>query len=623
MKRRGEDERFFTDFGGRFHGRLSAVVPARRGLGEATQTTGTAAQCRCLIKVEYHPDLMGLLEEGMLVAVKNFKPRTREGGERYTLMEVSRVWPIHYGLSGLSDQSYYPMQFEIIQQSESDWGREDSSVMMIEMTAVPINYDLIIYPDREEPEFRKGFSYPIPASEAHILNERMIHLMYNKSIIEKLGIRMEELTEEARGNPRLGVIKMFEAEESRIPLFIDFENLVRYHFGVFAFTGGGKSNLLSNILRRILYHTPDIKVVLFDISCEYPFLLLDILTDPSIPSKVILENRVESAEQLFNTTVKPRRYEDDRRALRGYELLLEEGRVGFYTKPRYVVPTYGDFLSQLKAQRGQSSDRPHYLDAINVIERAILGYMEEHGLTEDMRVDEAFVRYIDGVATEAVNQFRVSEKSGLYSWATTRSSLLEVIKMSRKEKAERRGGYSVEQILDLLEGEERLICISIADAVTIKELVIQLTRAMLARRKRRFQVKPYILFVFDEAQEFIPDMQSSGVDRRCSKQVETLLRQGRKYGLGGCVATQRLAYLNTNALQQLHTYFIGTLPRPYDRSLISSTFMIDEGILERTLEFAPGEWLLSSFIATGMENVPIFLRADNAEDELEAFLSRL
>ena len=93
--------------------------------------------------------------------------------------------------------------------------------------------------------------------------------------------------------------------------------------------------------------------------------------------------------------------------------------------------------------------------------------------------------------------------------------------------------------------------------------------------------------------------------------------------MGGCVATQRIAYLNTNALQQLHTYFIGTLPRPYDRELISNTFMIDQGILERTLQFAPGEWLVSSFIATGMENVPIFIRADNAELELDAFLSSI
>ena len=77
--------------------------------------------------------------------------------------------------------------------------------------------------------------------------------------------------------------------------------------------------------------------------------------------------------------------------------------------------------------------------------------------------------------------------------------------------------------------------------------------------------------------------------------------------------------MNTNALQQLHTHFVGTLPRPYDGSVVSNTFMIDQGISEKTLEFALGEWLLSSYIATGIENVPIFIRVDNAENELEKF----
>lgn len=39
--------------------------------------------------------------------------------------------------------------------------------------------------------------------------------------------------------------------------------------------------------------------------------------------------------------------------------------------------------------------------------------------------------------------------------------------------------------------------------------------------------------------------------------------------------------------------------------------MIAQGILEKTLEFTPGEWLLSSYIATGIENVLIFIKADN------------
>ena len=116
--------------------------------------------------------------------------------------------------------------------------------------------------------------------------------------------------------------------------------------------------------------------------------------------------------------------------------------------------------------------------------------------------------------------------------------------------------------------------------------------------------------------------QARGIERECTERIEKLMRQGRKYGVGTCLATQRIAYLNTNALQQLHTYFVGPLPRPYDRSLVSNTFTIDQGILEKTLEFAPGEWLLSSYIATGMENVPIFIKADNAENEITEFLGR-
>jgi DNA helicase HerA-like ATPase len=159
------------------------------------------------------------------------------------------------------------------------------------------------------------------------------------------------------------------------------------------------------------------------------------------------------------------------------------------------------------------------------------------------------------------------------------------------------------------------------DPNVIKSLAIDLSKLVLLSRKREFRVEPSILFVFDEAQEFIPAYDKArGIEKECTVQIETLLRQGRKYGLGGCVATQRIAYLNTNALQQLHTYLVGPLPRPYDRSLVSNTFTIDQGILEKTLEFAPGEWLLSSYTATGMDNVPIFVRADNAEVEIEQFL---
>lgn len=612
----------FTDFNGKFRARLAAVIPRFFGGGADSKVTGTSARYQCRVKIEYQKDLMGLLEEGMLLAVRNFK-QVGKAEVRYTLMEISRVWPEHFGLRGLSDHGYYPMQFEIIEQSEGDWQTDDTSTMMIQIDAIPINYDLLMK-SSDSFEFIRGFSYPVVGSHAYLLNSNMINYMYNKRIMEQLGVNMIRTVEDARVDPRLGLVKMFEASKTVIPIYVDFEKLVRYHFGVFAFTGGGKSNLTSNILRRVLLHTnrENTKIVLFDISCEYAFLLLDLLSDPTFSSKIVLEHRVDSAEQFFNSVVKPREYEGDERIITELQRIIKQGKVTYYTKPKQKVPKYVQFLEELSAQRKDNVGKPHYMNAIDKIHDSVLEYMEINGLSEGQEINEAFVKHIDEVAQEAVQQFRVHDKSGLYAWATTRTTILDIIKNKCAKEIAEKAGVTAEKIRELMEDKStRLICISISDPYSIKELAIALIQELLSRRKRNFKVKPYILMVFDEAQEFIPATgDSGGIDKKCSRQVETLLRQGRKYGLGVCISTQRIANLNTNALQQLHTYFVGTLPRPYDRLLISDTFMIDKGILEKTLEFAPGEWLLSSYIATGIENVPIFIKADNTEKEIEKHL---
>ncbi len=610
----------FTNFDGRFNARLAAVIPRFFAVAEETKLAGTGARYQCRVKVEYQKDLMALLEEGMLVAVRNFK-QIEEGSERYTLMEISRIWPEHFGLRGLSDHGYYPMQFEIIEQSEEDWGTNDKTTMMIQIDAIPINYDLIL-DKHSDFKFAKGFSYPVVGGPCYVLNSEMINRIYNQKIAEKLGADTSKTVEDAKADPRLGLIKMFEASKTAIPIYVDFEKLVRYHFGVFAFTGGGKSNLMSNILRRLLLHTENPKVVVFDISCEYAFLLLDVLADPNVKAKVILENRIDSVQQFFDSVVKPNEYENDARTKAGLKAIMDQKKLSHFIKPRQLVPTFGQFMDELDAQRSSSTDKPHYMNAIDKIRDAIRDYMDQHGVGENEEVTEDFVSHVDAVSCEAVEQFKVHDKSGLYGWATTRSLVLDTIKRNRDRQTRGTSGLTVEQIRELLDDQTtNLVCISISDPYTIKDLVINLTQDLLAHRKHKFKVKPCILLVFDEAQEFIPSG-ASGIEAKCSAQVETLLRQGRKYGLGACVATQRIAYLNTNALQQIHTYFVGTLPRPYDRQLVSDTFMIDKNILEKTLEFAPGEWLLSSYIATGMENVPIFIKADNAEHEIEKHLKK-
>jgi len=611
--------RYFTDFNGRFKARLAAVTPAFMPVA-THELTGISARYECRIKVEYHRDAMGLIEEGMLIAVRNFKSNSKD--HRYSLMVISRVWPEHYGLKGLSEHSYYPMQFEIIQQSVKDWDTSDKSTMMVQISALPINYDLILN-DSAEPKYEKGFTYPVIAAEAQILNRDMISHMYNQRILAKLGFNPKTTTSDAYKDPRIGTIQMFESMEEKIPIYLDFEAMVRYHFGIFAFTGAGKSNLLSNVLRRLLIHQPEVKVIVFDISSEYPFLLMDLFAEDKISSKIILENPVTNAEQFYASVVKPREYEDDDRVRKVFARIFGQKKITYYLKPESKIPTFGDILDELNRQRNESLDKPHYVNALDRIRQEVVDYKAGHEVTDSRPIDEEFIKQLDEWGRTAIDEFKISDRSGVYAWATSRLTLLDNLKRAEKEKRTT-GGLDIQGIRDLVEKESRLTCISISDPYVIKELVVDLAREFLQRRKRSFKVKPYLLFVFDEAQEFVPDLSgSSGIDKDCSKVVETLLRQGRKYGLGGCLATQRIAYLNTNALQQLHTYFVGTLPRPYDRTVVSDTFTIDKQILEKTLEFAPGEWLLSSFIATGMENVPIFIKADNAEAEVENTLSKL
>ncbi|MFB5601105.1 MAG: ATP-binding protein [Nitrososphaeraceae archaeon] len=622
----------FTDFDGRFKGRLGAVIPAK--ISNLSENAPISAKYDCRIKAEYQKDIMRLLEEGMIVAVRNFKSKitditsTKESSknpidQKFTLLVVSRVWPEHYGLRGLSDATYYPMQFEVIEQSVIDWHGDDMSTMMIQMSTIPINYDLIVHDDGKY-EFSRGFSFPIIGDKAYLLNSETIRDMYNKRILEQLQTKTEK--NQNTKNPiinvdqqNIGSIKMFENSEEKIPIFVNYDNMIRYHFGIFSFTGGGKSNLLSNILRKILLGSIDHKVVVFDISAEYPFLLMDLFNNNEIKSRIIFESPIKNSEQFYISVVKPRDYEEDERVKRYFSKIYDRGIVSYFIKPQDVTPTFHTILDQLNKLREDSINRPHYINAISEIQRNIREYINQNNLVEKDSINKIFVDDLIRHSAYAMEKFKVNEKSALFGWTSSLDYLINSIQKDDSIKSD--NGLTTDQILNIIDGDTRLTCLSISDPYKIKELVISISNEILRKRKRQFKVRPYILFVYDEAQEFVADLSNSkGIDKECSQEVENLLRQGRKYGLGGCIATQRIAYLNTSALQQLHTYFVGTLPRPYDRSVVSSTFTIDQGILEKTLEFAPGEWLLSSYIATGVENIPIFIKADNSEKILEKSL---
>jgi uncharacterized protein len=168
---------------------------------------------------------------------------------------------------------------------------------------------------------------------------------------------------------------------------------------------------------------------------------------------------------------------------------------------------------------------------------------------------------------------------------------------------------------DTNENSPKVFVINLPEADVARTFCAQIINRVFRYRKNSFKLSPRVVFVFDEAQEFIPaDKKREDGTESSSRAVEKLLRHGRKYFLHGWVSTQRIAHLNTNALQQLHSYFVSTMPRPYDRQLISDTFAIDDAFMERTLMFQNGDWLMTSFKATNTQNVPVFFHSINNED---------
>jgi hypothetical protein len=65
----------FTDFNGKFKARLSAVIPNRNYTNSGNENAPISSKYDCRIKVTYHKNIMSLLEEGMIFAVRNFKSK--------------------------------------------------------------------------------------------------------------------------------------------------------------------------------------------------------------------------------------------------------------------------------------------------------------------------------------------------------------------------------------------------------------------------------------------------------------------------------------------------------------------------------------------------------------------
>ncbi|MGQ9882127.1 MAG: ATP-binding protein [Armatimonadota bacterium] len=581
---------------------------------------------------DYTRQAMNLIREGALLAVPNFA--SEQGESHRSILEVVSILPIHYGL-GDNPQGYPGFVVEAARSAVRDWEEQEheptEDVTKIRCIAIPTNLEIVEQDGQSR--LQEESNLPMVGARALLLDTPSTEYVLNSGLPQRVPtFIVGNLTRD----PQVGVKT-------------SAEDLLRTHFAIFGFTGAGKSNLVSTLVDRVLYAfsvedpaqeplRENVKVVLFDLMSEYSVLLADwlvkapdaclvVLTEETLPEDVLQfmeqptnrETFSKALTALTQTTLYPKALSGRRSDFWfAWRRLLnpKSARIRLY---REKPPTLGKLVERHWAPKGTlgKNDAQIRQQVRNWIasedttpfneETAprLMGWIENmfnSGLlsTNDAReafqalrdaVDDAFRRYISPrhvydayqmTLGELVNKLNDPHTSGLY-------------------------------------------VIQSHDPDRLRDFAATLGEVMFENRRKTGKINPLVVFVFDEADEFIPQRREGADDSYARSRivVMTLARRGRKFGLGVGIATQRVRYLDTSIMAQPHTYFVSKMPRQSDRQAIAEAFGISEEMFGQTFKFKKGDWLLMSHDAAGLEAVPIPIHCEDANLRVEAYLDHL
>lgn len=567
---------------------------------------------------EYTRRTMVELREGTLLAVRNFA--TTETESHYSILEVISIMPVHYAL-GESRDGYPGFVMEAARNIATDWlsqeNRSQEDTTVIRCTAVPTGLEFVESSDGRNLAQEQGL--PMIGADVRVLNRDATENIVNREI---------DLT---RDHVITGGAWLVD---NQVPIYIRAEEFVRVHFGIFGFTGVGKSNIVStyvaDILRSAQERNQPVKVILFDLMSEYTVLLLDQLLsldnawllgldEYTFPGSVIdylggdRTQQPNAINHLARSTLYPRALEGIRGSFQpafGRLLTASKIRIRWET-----MATFDDFLRRsihiLEAGRQSGGRVNPCQDIINTFESLRVERFGSQIIAQAIAIIDAQPPASKDDVRRAITQFR---------------ELLEDAQRKLQRQFPPSAVMCLNDLLRELDNPDTscLVIVQSHDPDDLREFAYELGLELYHWRRRLGRIDPLVSFVFDEADEFIPlhaDRDTSY--SRSAWIAETLARRGRKFGVGIGICTQRVANLRTNVMAQPHTYLISKLPRQYDRQAIVDAFGLSEDMFSQTFKFAPGDWLLVSHDATGLKGVPIPIHADDANQRISAFLNNL
>ena len=575
---------------------------------------------------DYTRKAINEIQEGTMLAVANFGSDANT--RCWSVLEITTVKPSHFALQG-SNTGYPGFVLEALHSASEDWETQEKEsteeTTKIEVVAIPTSLEIEESQSNpeEEPSIQPETNMAMLGSLVRVLDSCMTNRIANNDI--------------GQSESNVAVIGTL-ARDPEVEIRLRVEELLRTHFAVFGFTGVGKSNLLSTTVAKIFKSStePKVKLVFFDLIGEYTGLLIDqLLSDDisgrllTIGDKTLPEGTFKyinelpgaptdantAAEQLLRHSLLPKALQGKRDEMgKALYNLLEAKKVRYFNESQSTTVWdlfFTDDVVEWTADRRGANRRRRREVSKEALRQVIQG-----GDYKAIRFNPDLAKEIKKKLEELLGQSEYDEFAPDYA-----NHIAKLADLERSTAVNYAAGTTLSEIIADLNNaaHHSLWIIQSHNPHDLRNFSSRLGNELYENRRVNAIIDPLVSFIFDEADEFIRS-ERTGSYESSAEIAETIVRRGRKFGIGLGIATQRIRYLDTTIMSQPHTYFISKLPRATDRNAVAEAFGLDDEMLNQTLKFMKGQWLLVSHGATGLEAVPLPIKTDDANKRIGNFL---
>lgn len=455
--------------------------------------------------------------------------------------------------------------------------------------------------------FRKGIgTFPTINDEVHLVTEEDLRLIY--------------------GDKSEGYIEIGKhASSENLPVYIDTHNLILRHSAILGSTGSGKSNTTAHVIKRILNEYSGSRIVLVDAHGEYPSafdgsskvfrindekcpLLIPFWTMSFDELSFFLVGRIEGQEKPEDKILRERIVE--LKKLNAGKLKSGKVNPDYVTAdspiPFDIKQMWYEFDRELNATYNHNSDHT-----------ATNECLEEEGSAADLKPACFTPHSPNNTAPyKSKKQTMYSYSGKIYSrLCDSRYSFM----FNPSDYYDEKSPNDLDHLLrSWIDHDQRLTILDLSGIpFELLDISVGLISRFLYDSMYWGRFESYtgrnrpLLMAFEEAHTYLPKSErSSQVYGYARRAVEKIFKEGRKFGIGAMVITQRPSEISETILAQVGTFIALRLTNSGDKGAVQSAAPNNMNSL---IELLPSLRIGEAIIVGEAINIPSRVRVELVE----------